>query len=136
MLYNDTSPFRWGPPYILRLANPLRVVLDAFLNARLGGAAARGSFSAAMLGVKLRLRAVMITSVAFILGLVPPVWADGASMTARHNISTPVLVGMIAASTLGIFLIPMLYVTFQTLRVKLKARVREDRNRASVRYRR
>ena len=89
-----------------------------------------------MLGVKLRFRAVMITSVAFILGLVPPVWADGTSMTARHNISTPVLVGMIAASTLGIFLIPMLYVTFQTLRAKLKARVREDRNRASVRYRR
>ena len=52
VLYNDTSPFRWGPPYILRLANPLRVVLDAFLNVRLGGAAARGSFSAAMLGVK------------------------------------------------------------------------------------
>ncbi|HEY9214401.1 MAG TPA: multidrug efflux RND transporter permease subunit [Ancylobacter sp.] len=76
---------------------------------------------AAILGAKLRFRAVMMTSIAFILGLVPLVWAEGASMIARRNVSTPVFVGMIAASTLGIFLIPMLYVTFQSLREKIKA---------------
>jgi The (Largely Gram-negative Bacterial) Hydrophobe/Amphiphile Efflux-1 (HAE1) Family len=75
---------------------------------------------AAEMGAKLRFRAVMMTSIAFILGLLPLVWANGASMMARQNVSTPVFVGMIAASTMGIILIPMLYVTFQTLREKVK----------------
>ena len=72
------------------------------------------------LGARLRFRAVMMTSFAFVLGLVPLVWADGASMIARRDVSTPVFVGMTAASTLGIFLIPMLYVTFQSLRERVK----------------
>jgi multidrug efflux pump len=44
------------------------------------------------------------------------VWAHGASEIARRSVSTPVFVGMLAASTVGILLIPMLYVVFQTLR--------------------
>ncbi|MGY6251768.1 efflux RND transporter permease subunit, partial [Bosea thiooxidans] len=75
---------------------------------------------AAALGATLRFRAVMMTSFAFILGLVPLVWANGASMLARQNVSTPVFMGMIASSTIGIILIPMLYVAFQTLREKIK----------------
>src|SRR5262245_21026631 len=71
---------------------------------------------AAELGAKLRFRAVMMTSIAFIAGMVPLVWAEGASEIARRSVSTPVFVGMLAASTAGIFLIPMLYVAFQTLR--------------------
>jgi hydrophobe/amphiphile efflux-1 (HAE1) family protein len=73
---------------------------------------------AAELGAKLRFRAVMMTSIAFIVGLAPLVWAEGASEIARRGVSTPVFVGMLAASTVGIFLIPMLYVAFQTLREK------------------
>ncbi|MBB3808545.1 efflux RND transporter permease subunit [Pseudochelatococcus contaminans] len=79
-----------------------------------------GIREAAELGAKLRFRAVMMTSFAFILGLVPLVWANGASMMARQNVSAPVFMGMIAASSLGIILIPMLYVTFQTIREKAK----------------
>ena len=71
---------------------------------------------AAEQGARLRFRAVMMTSIAFILGLVPLVWASGASMLARRAVSTPVFAGMIAASTIGIFLIPMLYVVFQKMR--------------------
>jgi multidrug efflux pump subunit AcrB len=71
---------------------------------------------AAALAAKMRFRAVMMTSIAFNLGLVPLVWAKGASEIARHDVSTPVFVGMIAASSVGIFLIPMLYVTWQRLR--------------------
>ncbi len=77
---------------------------------------------AAEVGARLRFRAVMMTSIAFILGLVPLVWADGASMIARRNVSTPVFVGMLTASTIGIFLIPMLYMTFQSARERIKAR--------------
>lgn len=79
-----------------------------------------GIREAAEMGARLRFRAVMMTSFAFILGLVPLVWANGASMLARQNVSTPVFMGMIASSTFGIILIPMLYVTFQTLREKIK----------------
>jgi multidrug efflux pump subunit AcrB len=76
----------------------------------------RSILEAAELGAKLRFRAVMMTSIAFIVGLAPLVWAHGASEIARRSVSTPVFVGMLAASTVGILLIPMLYVAFQTLR--------------------
>jgi hydrophobe/amphiphile efflux-1 (HAE1) family protein len=78
--------------------------------------AGRSIREAATLGSKLRFRAVMMTSLAFVLGLVPLVFAEGASELARRNVSTPVFAGMIAASTVGLFLIPMLYVTFQRMR--------------------
>jgi HAE1 family hydrophobic/amphiphilic exporter-1 len=71
---------------------------------------------AAALAAKLRFRAIMMTSLAFVLSLVPLVWAEGASEISRRHVSTPVFAGMIAASTIGIFLIPMLYVVFQNLR--------------------
>jgi multidrug efflux pump subunit AcrB len=71
---------------------------------------------AAALGAEMRFRAVLMTSIAFILGLVPLVWATGASQVARHAVSTPVFVGMIAASSIGLFLIPMLYVFWESIR--------------------
>jgi hydrophobe/amphiphile efflux-1 (HAE1) family protein len=71
---------------------------------------------AAILGASMRFRAVMMTSVAFILGLVPLVIATGAASISRRDVGTPVFAGMLAASAVGIFLIPMLYVTFQTTR--------------------
>ena len=77
---------------------------------------------AAQLGAKTRFRAVMMTSIAFVLGLVPLVTANGAAQVSRRAVGTPVFAGMIAASALGIFLIPMLYVTFQGLRERVKSR--------------
>ena len=71
---------------------------------------------AAVLGARLRFRSVMMTSFAFILGLVPLVWAHGAAQISRRDIGTSVFAGMLVASTIGIFLIPMLYVVFQRLR--------------------
>ena len=75
---------------------------------------------AAAEGARLRFRPVMMTSFAFILGLLPLVIAVGPSMLARRNVGTPVFAGMIAASTLGIFVIPMLYVVFQAVRERVK----------------
>ncbi len=75
---------------------------------------------AATEGARLRFRPVMMTSFAFILGLLPLVLAEGPSMLARRNVGTPVFAGMIAASTLGIFVIPMLYVVFQAVRERVK----------------
>jgi multidrug efflux pump subunit AcrB len=64
----------------------------------------------------------MMTSFAFILGLLPLVIATGPSMLARRNVGTPVFAGMIAASFLGIFVIPPLYVFFQGVRERIKGK--------------
>ena len=67
---------------------------------------------AATEGARLRFRPVMMTSFAFILGLLPLVIATGAAQLARRDVGTPVFGGMILASFIGIFAIPSLYVTF------------------------
>ncbi len=77
---------------------------------------------AAVEGARLRFRPVMMTSFAFILGLVPLVFGTGAAMLARRHVSTPVFGGMLAASFIGIFAIPALYVVFQGLRERVKGR--------------
>jgi multidrug efflux pump subunit AcrB len=79
---------------------------------------------AAREGARLRFRPVMMTSFAFILGLYPLVVAVGASELARRDVGTPVFGGMIFASFLGIFVIPLLYVTFQAVREKLRPSIR------------
>jgi multidrug efflux pump subunit AcrB len=71
---------------------------------------------AAVAGAQMRFRAVMMTSIAFILGLAPLVIAHGAAQISRRGIGTSVFAGMIGSSTIGIFVIPMLYVVFQRLR--------------------
>jgi hydrophobe/amphiphile efflux-1 (HAE1) family protein len=75
---------------------------------------------AAILGAQTRFRAVMMTSIAFILGLLPLVIATGAAELSRRAVGTAVFGGMLAASSIGIFLVPMLYVTFQQLRERIK----------------
>jgi len=68
----------------------------------------------------LRFRAVMMTSFAFILGLVPLVTSSGAGAATQRAVGTAVFGGMLAASFLGIFVIPGLYVSFQWAREKIK----------------
>lgn len=71
---------------------------------------------AAVEGAAARFRAVMMTSFAFIAGLIPLVIATGAGMLSRRGVATSVFGGMIAASFFGIFLIPVLYVIVQRMR--------------------
>jgi hydrophobe/amphiphile efflux-1 (HAE1) family protein len=82
---------------------------------------------AATEGARLRFRPVMMTSFAFILGLLPLVVATGPSMLARRDVATPVFGGMLAAATLGIFAVPTLYVVFQALRERMLALLRPKR---------
>jgi hydrophobe/amphiphile efflux-1 (HAE1) family protein len=86
--------------------------------------AGKGILEAAVLGARMRFRAVMMTSFAFILGVYPLVVAQGAAELSRHSVGTPVFAGMIAASAIGLFVIPMLYVTFQTIRERSGLRFR------------
>ncbi len=79
---------------------------------------------AATEGARLRFRPVMMTSFAFILGLLPLVVAEGPSRLARRNVGTPVFGGMLTASFIGIFAIPALYVIFQYVRERLRSSAR------------
>jgi hydrophobe/amphiphile efflux-1 (HAE1) family protein len=84
--------------------------------------AGKSIIEAATLGAQMRFRAVMMTSIAFILGLVPLVFATGAAEISRRAVGTAVFGGMLAASSIGIFLVPMLYVIFQSWREGAKKR--------------
>ncbi len=70
--------------------------------------------AAATEGAKLRFRPIMMTAFAFILGVVPLVVASGAGAAARTSIGIAVFAGMLFASTVGLFFIPMLYVVIQS----------------------
>ena len=69
----------------------------------------RSMVDAALAGARLRLRPILMTSFAFILGCVPLWTAKGSGAVARQIIGTAVIGGMLAASALGIFLIPALF---------------------------
>ena len=77
---------------------------------------------AAVEGARLRFRPVMMTSFAFIFGLLPLVIAGGAGALSRRAVGTPVFGGMLAAALFGIFVIPVLYVVFQWLRERTARR--------------
>ena len=82
---------------------------------------------AATEGARQRFRPVMMTSFAFILGLLPLVVAVGASQLARRDVGTPVFGGMIFASFFGIFVIPPLYVIFQMVRERVRPSIRPEK---------
>ena len=75
----------------------------------------RSIIDAALEGAKLRLRPILMTSFAFIFGCVPLWIATGAGAAARRMLGTAVISGMLAATLLGIFFIPALFVAVERL---------------------
>jgi HAE1 family hydrophobic/amphiphilic exporter-1 len=75
----------------------------------------RGVVDAALVGARLRLRPILMTSFAFIFGCVPLWMAKGAGAAARQILGTAVITGMLAATGLAIFLIPMLFVVVERI---------------------
>ena len=78
-----------------------------------------GIVDSAMHAAKLRLRPILMTAFAFILGVVPLVVASGAGAMSRHSIGTTVFGGMIAATFLSLVFVPIFYVVIETIREKL-----------------
>ena len=74
----------------------------------------------ATVGVVERFRAVMMTAFTFVLGVLPMVWAAGAGANARRSIGVTTLSGMLAATLVGVLLVPGLYVVFQRLGDRFK----------------
>lgn len=77
---------------------------------------------AAVEGARMRLRPILMTSLAFVAGLIPLMWTAGPSAQGNHSISFGAAGGMLVGVTLGIFIIPVLYVIFKRLDEKIKAR--------------
>src|SRR5678815_3459762 len=71
---------------------------------------------AAIEAARIRLRPILMTSLAFILGVMPLVFATGAGQEGRHSVGTAVMGGMLFATFLNILFIPILYVVIQTVR--------------------
>ena len=74
-----------------------------------------GLVDAALEGAKVRLRPILMTSFAFILGCVPLALANGAGALSRQVMGFVVIGGMLAASFMGVFLIPVLYYIVEKL---------------------
>jgi HAE1 family hydrophobic/amphiphilic exporter-1 len=71
---------------------------------------------AAVEAARIRLRPILMTSLAFILGVLPLVFATGAGQLARHSVGTAVAGGMVVSTFLNIIFIPVLYVVIETIR--------------------
>jgi HAE1 family hydrophobic/amphiphilic exporter-1 len=82
---------------------------------------------AALEGAKVRLRPILMTSFAFILGCVPLWIATGSGAASRRILGTVVITGMLAATALAIFIIPLLFV----LTERLASRFRQDARASS-----
>ncbi|EJP75969.1 MULTISPECIES: efflux RND transporter permease subunit [Campylobacter] len=75
-------------------------------------------FDAAISAAKLRFRPIVMTSIAFTLGVFPMVISTGAGAASRHSLGTGVVGGMIAASTISIFFVPLFYYLLENLNEK------------------
>jgi HAE1 family hydrophobic/amphiphilic exporter-1 len=86
--------------------------------------------TAAVEAARLRLRPILMTSFAFILGVVPLVTATGAGAAARRSIGIAVLSGMLASTCLAVLFVPSFYVVLQRL---AEWRLRRRHNAPSTR---
>lgn len=77
-------------------------------------------FSSAVNAAKLRFRPIVMTSIAFTLGILPMVLSSGAGAASRHSLATGLIGGMIAATTIAIFFVPLFYYLLEKLNAKFK----------------
>ncbi|MFM2088009.1 MAG: hypothetical protein RLZZ237_2878, partial [Pseudomonadota bacterium] len=92
----------------------------------------RGLLEAAVEASRLRLRPILMTSLAFALGVVPLMLATGASAETQHAIGTGVFGGMLSATVLAVFFVPVFFVVVLGAVDKLAARWRPRKNNIAV----
>lgn len=85
---------------------------------------------AALEAAKLRFRAVMMTNIAFILGLLPLVFAKGAGAASRNSVGMTVFGGMIAVAFVGTFFVPSFYVMVEELKLLVAKKLKEWKQNA------
>lgn len=98
------------------LAKNAILIVEFALMHRLSG---RSIVQSALLGAKARLRPILMTSFAFIFGLIPLMMATGAGALSNKSIGTAAVGGMLIGTLFGVFVIPVLFVIFQSLQEKI-----------------
>jgi multidrug efflux pump subunit AcrB len=111
--------FQIGLVTLLGLAakNAILIVEFAMLRKQEGMA----TFDAAVAAAQLRFRPILMTSMAFILGVSPLAFSVGAGAGARHSVGTGVMGGMLAATFLAIFFVPLFFKLISDLRIRHKS---------------
>jgi multidrug efflux pump len=105
--------FKIGLVTVIGLAAKNAILIVEFaVDLQAGG---KTLFDAVMEAGKLRLRPILMTSMAFILGVLPLVLSSGAGAASRHEIGTGVIGGMLFATFLGLLMIPIFYVVVRRL---------------------
>jgi HAE1 family hydrophobic/amphiphilic exporter-1 len=89
----------------------------------------RSITNAAIEAAELRLRPILMTSFAFLLGVLPLYFATGAGQLGRHSVGTAIVGGMLFSTVLNLFFIPVLYVILKTLLVSLSPRKAKQADR-------
>ncbi len=77
---------------------------------------------AAVEAAKMRLRPILMTSLAFILGVIPLAINNGAGSGAQNAVGTGVIGGMLAATVLAIYFVPLFFVLVENMLARFKAR--------------
>ena len=95
------------------------LILEFCVEARRRGAAV---VDAALEAARLRFRPILMTSLAFILGCMPLVLSSGAGAASRHSIGTGIVGGMIGATVLAVFFVPLFYVVLSRLTSRAEPR--------------
>jgi len=106
-----------GVVMLIGLAAKNAILIVEFAKNRLE--AGRPLVEAALEGARLRLRPILMTSFAFILGCVPLWVASGSGAAARRILGTVVITGMLSATLIAVFLIPLMFVLFERLALKV-----------------
>lgn len=118
-LSNDIY-FQIGLVTLIGLAARNAILIVEFANHRYEGG--MPLVEAALEAVRLRFRPIIMTSMAFILGVVPLVIASGAGAASRQSIGTGVFGGMLAATFLAIFFVPLFFVLIRRLAQRMQRR--------------
>ncbi len=98
------------------LAKNAILIVEFALQRRVSGSTLS---AAAIEGAKARLRPILMTSLAFIAGLLPLLFVSGPAAQGNHSIGAAAIGGMLVGMVLGIFVVPVLFVTFQYLQERI-----------------
>ncbi len=110
---NDDVYVQIGMVMLIGLSAKNSILIVEFAEQQMG--MGKSIIDAAIIAAELRLRPILMTSFAFILGVLPLYFATGAGAYGRHSVGTAVVGGMLLSTVLNLFFIPVLYVILKTL---------------------